>query len=66
MKELGHGEGYRYDHDEEGAFAAGQAYFPEEMPEQNYYKPVDRGLEQRIAEKLKRLRNMNRETRTRR
>ena len=66
MKELGHGEGYRYDHDEQGAFAAGQAYFPEGMPEKNYYNPVDRGLEQRIAEKLKRLRSMNREARTRR
>ena len=66
LKELGHGEGYRYDHDEVGAFATGQAYFPEGMPEQNYYKPVDRGLEQRIAEKLKRLRSMTRETRAKR
>ena len=63
MKELGHGEGYRYAHDEDGAFAAGQAYFPEGMPEQNYYRPVDRGLEQRIAEKLDRLRSMNRKAR---
>jgi len=63
MKELGHGEGYRYAHDEEGAFAAGQTYFPEGMPEHSYYKPVDRGLEQRIAEKLRRLRSMNRTAR---
>ena len=63
MKELGHGQGYRYAHDEEGAFAAGQKYFPEEMPAQNYYNPVDRGLEQRIAEKLRRLRSMNRTAR---
>jgi len=66
MKELGHGKGYRYDHDEEAAFAAGQPYFPEEMPEQTYYEPVDRGLEQRIAEKLERLRRANREARARR
>ena len=66
MKDLGHGKGYRYDHDEKDAFAAGQTYFPEGMPEQIYYKPVDRGLEQRIAEKLKRLRSMNRNARTRR
>ena len=66
MKELGHGEGYRYDHDEASGFAAGQAHFPEGMPEQNYYRPVDRGLEQRIAEKLKRLRSMNQQARTKR
>ena len=63
MKELGHGQGYRYAHDEEGAFAAGQTYFPEGMPEHSYYNPVDRGLEQRIAEKLRRLRSMNRTAR---
>ena len=59
MKELGHGEGYRYAHDEGGGFSAGQAYFPEAMPERQYYRPVDRGLEQRIAEKLRRLRRLN-------
>ena len=66
MKQLGHGKGYRYDHDEDEAFAAGQSYFPEEMPEQTYYQPVDRGLEQRIAEKLERLRRVNREARAKR
>ena len=66
MKELGHAEGYRYAHDEEGAFAAGQAYFPEGMPEQNYYRPVNRGLEQKIAEKLNRLRRMNQQARANR
>ena len=66
MKELGHGEGYRYDHDEESAFATGQTYFPEGMPEQDYYNPVDRGLEKRIAEKLRRLRGMNRKARANR
>ena len=63
MKELGHAEGYRYAHDEEGAFAAGQTYFPEGMQEQNYYRPVNRGLEQKIAEKLNRLRRMNQQAR---
>ena len=65
MKELGHGEGYRYSHDEEDAFSAGQTYFPEGMPEPTYYRPVDRGLEQRIAEKLNRLRRLNRKARGR-
>ena len=65
MKELGHGEGYRYSHDEEGGFSPGQTYFPEGMPEQKYYRPVDRGLEQKIAEKLSRLRSLNRKARGR-
>ena len=65
MKELGHSKGYRYSHDEEGGFSPGQTYFPEGMPEQNYYRPVDRGLEQRIAEKLSRLRSLNRKARGR-
>ena len=66
MKELGHGEGYRYAHNEEDAFAAGEEYFPEGMPEQAYYHPVDRGLEQKIAEKLNRLRAINQEVRAKR
>lgn len=57
MKELGHGDGYRYAHDEDGAFAAGENYFPEEMPATTYYHPVPRGLEIRIGEKLERLRH---------
>jgi putative ATPase len=59
MKEQGHGENYRYAHDEENAFAAGESYFPEDLRERQYYQPVDRGLEIKIAEKLDRLRNMN-------
>lgn len=55
-KTLGHGAGYRYDHNEQNAHAQGQRYFPDEMPEKFYYQPVDRGLEQQIAEKLQRLR----------
>ncbi len=52
MKELGYGEKYRYAHDEEGAFAAGERYFPEDMPAGRYYHPVPRGLEIRIRDKL--------------
>lgn len=59
MKDLGYGKGYRYAHDEEGAFAAGENYFPEGMPERRYYQPVDRGLEIKIREKLSKLRHQN-------
>ena len=54
MRELGHGEGYRYAHDEPDAHAAGERYFPDEMPDRRYYKPVDRGFEIRIAEAMAR------------
>ena len=60
MKDLGHGDGYRYAHDEDHGFAAGETYFPDELGEQIYYQPVDRGLEIKIAEKLKKLRDLNR------
>jgi putative ATPase len=59
MKELGYAAGYRYAHDEADAFAAGENYFPDEMPPSVYYNPAPRGLEQRIAEHLKRLRSEN-------
>lgn len=58
MKELGYGKNYRYAHDEEGAYVAGENYFPEGMPKKMYYNPVDRGLEIKIAEKLRQLRNV--------
>jgi putative ATPase len=64
MKELGHGEGYRYAHDEEGAFAAGETYLPDGLAPQNWYQPTDRGLEQRIAEKLAQMRALNRQAAT--
>jgi len=57
MKELGYGEGYRYSHNEPGAFSKGQSYFPNEMGEQIYYEPTDRGLETKIREKLIELRS---------
>ena len=56
MKELGHGEGYRYAHDEADAFAAGERYLPDEMPDRHYYFPVQRGFEIRIAEAMQRRR----------
>ena len=59
MKELGYGHEYRYAHDEPEAYAAGERYFPDEMPETQYYRPVERGLEQRIAERLAYLRKLD-------
>ena len=59
MKELGYGKAYRYAHDEPEAYAAGEEYFPEEMGERNYYQPVSRGLEIKIAEKLAHLRELD-------
>ncbi|MCQ8106346.1 replication-associated recombination protein A [Methylomonas sp. SURF-2] len=52
MKELGHGAEYRYAHDEENAYAAGENYFPEPLRGRRYYQPVDRGLEIKIKSKL--------------
>ena len=60
MKELGYGREYRYAHDESEAYAAGEDYFPEGMPKVNWYKPTDRGLEGKIAEKLAHLRELDR------
>ncbi|PHS24528.1 MAG: recombination factor protein RarA [Methylophaga sp.] len=59
MKELGYGKEYRYAHDEPDAYAAGENYFPEEMTPRNYYQPVNRGLEIKIAEKLARLKALD-------
>jgi putative ATPase len=56
MKELDYGKGYRYAHDEADGYSAGERYFPEGMPERRYYRPVERGLEIRIREKLQVLR----------
>ncbi len=59
MKELDYGKAYRYAHDEPEAYAAGETYFPEEMGQRQYYKPVPRGLEIKIAEKLAHLRELD-------
>ncbi len=55
-KELGHGKGYRYAHNEPGAYAHGETYLPEHLIGQRYYEPVNQGLEIKIREKLERLR----------
>jgi putative ATPase len=59
MKTLDHGKGYRYAHDEPDAFAAGVSYLPEGMAEPMFYRPVERGLEIRIADKLRELKRRN-------
>jgi len=59
MKELGHGKDYRYAHDEEDGFAAGVNYFPDTLKPEEFYLPVERGLEIRISEKLRELRALN-------
>jgi putative ATPase len=59
MKDLDYGKDYRYAHDEEGGFAAGETYFPDGMAAPEFYRPVDRGLEIRIAERLRELKSKN-------
>ncbi|MET0509901.1 MAG: replication-associated recombination protein A [Burkholderiaceae bacterium] len=59
MKELGHGRAYRYAHDEPEGYAAGETYLPQEMPEPRWYRPVARGLEARIADRLAHLRELD-------
>jgi putative ATPase len=60
MKELGHGKAYRYAHDEPEAYAAGETYLPEGMPEPGWYRPTPRGLEGKISEKMTHLRELDR------
>ncbi len=59
MKSLGHGREYRYAHDEPDGYAAGERYMPDGMDEPDWYRPVPRGLESRIAEKLEWLRGLD-------
>jgi putative ATPase len=59
MRDLGYGKEYRYAHDEEDAFAAGENYFPQGMPAVEWYRPTSRGLEQKIREKMDELRQRN-------
>jgi putative ATPase len=63
MKEIGYGKGYRYAHDEPGGYAAGERYFPDEMPDRRYYVPVPRGLEIKIGEALNARRERDARTR---
>jgi putative ATPase len=60
MKTLDYGKDYRYAHDEEGGYAAGERYLPEGMVAQEWYRPTDRGLEIKIKEKLEQLRKRDR------
>ena len=62
MKALDYGKNYRYAHDEEDGFAAGEHYLPDGMAEPNFYRPVERGLEIRIAERLRELKKRNQAT----
>jgi putative ATPase len=59
MRDLGYGRDYRYAHDEAGGYAAGESYLPDGMPPVEWYRPTDRGLEARIAEKLAHLRTLD-------
>ncbi|PKO85559.1 MAG: recombination factor protein RarA, partial [Betaproteobacteria bacterium HGW-Betaproteobacteria-12] len=60
MKELGYGHAYRYAHDEPEAYAAGETYLPDGLPEPGWYQPTPRGLEGKIGEKLEHLRALDR------
>jgi putative ATPase len=62
MKELDYGKGYRYVHNEEGGFAAGETYMPDGMENALFYEPVERGLEIKIANKLRALKKLNNKT----
>jgi putative ATPase len=57
MKNLGYGKGYRYAHDEPGAYSTGQTYFPEGMPAVEWYRPTERGLEAQIRQKVTELKS---------
>ena len=59
MKQMDHGLGYRYAHDEPGAFAAGETYLPDGLTHERFYEPVDRGLEIKIRARLLHLRALN-------
>jgi len=59
MKQMDHGAGYRYAHDEPDAFAAGETYLPEGLTHQRFYEPVERGLEIKIRARLLHLRALN-------
>ncbi|NDF21639.1 MAG: replication-associated recombination protein A, partial [Burkholderiaceae bacterium] len=59
MKELGHGHAYRYAHDEPHAYAAGESYLPEGMKEPHWYEPVDHGLESKIVERMRFLKELD-------
>jgi putative ATPase len=59
MKDIGIGKGYRYAHDEEDGYAAGENYMPAGLEGRRWYEPTDRGLEAKIREKLAHLRALD-------
>ncbi|MBV5297768.1 MAG: replication-associated recombination protein A [Rhodoferax sp.] len=63
MKQLDYGKDYRYAHDEADGFAAGERYLPDGMADPEFYRPVERGLEIKIADKLRRLKQRNNQAR---
>ncbi len=63
MEELEYGKGYRYAHDEPDAYAAGESYLPKELNEEQFYHPVERGMEIKIAEKMRYLRSLDKKSR---
>ncbi|MCY3883514.1 MAG: replication-associated recombination protein A [Gammaproteobacteria bacterium] len=63
MEGLDYGKSYRYTHNEDSAYAAGEHYFPDEISDQRFYKPSERGMEQRIKERLEQLRQLDKEHR---
>ena len=66
MQAMDHGKGYRYAHDEPEGYAAGERYLPEPLHEKRYYRPVSRGLEIKIAEKLERLKGLDQRSQVKR
>lgn len=66
MKSMDYGSEYRYAHDEPGAYAAGENYLPEEIANNRYYQPVERGLELKIQEKLAHLRELDQQSKKQR
>jgi len=62
MTDLGYGKNYRHAHNEENAYAVGEQYLPDELLGQEFYHPVDRGLEIKIKEKLEYLRNLDKQS----
>ena len=66
MKSLGYGDEYRYAHNEQGAYAAGECYLPPQIRHQTFYHPTDRGLEKQIAQKLEYLKQLDAQSEIRR
>ncbi len=62
MKNMEYGKDYRYAHDEQYAYSAGENYFPDNLPKQSYYIPTERGLENKIKQKLEFLKNLDNES----